>query len=86
VEPAETPGHIVRSPLVGIFHRCAPGKDAPLTEAGDRVTEGQTIGGIESMRVMNELAADASGVLLEFLVADGEAVEYGQPVAAISEP
>ena len=44
-ETAETPGHIVRSPLVGIFHRCAPGKDTPVADAGDSVTEGQTIGG-----------------------------------------
>jgi biotin carboxyl carrier protein len=35
------------------------------------------------MKVMNEIKAEASGKLVEILVANGEPVEYGQPLFVV---
>lgn len=74
--------HELRSRLVGVFRRCQPGRDRPLVSPGDPVREGQLVGYIESMRVMNDVTADVTGILDEFLVGDGEGVDYGRPIAS----
>ena len=33
---------------------------------------------IEAMKVMNEIKAETSGTIVDVLVTDGQAVEYGQ--------
>ena len=33
---------------------------------------------VEAMKVMNEIKADLSGTIIEQLVSNGQAVEYGQ--------
>jgi acetyl-CoA carboxylase biotin carboxyl carrier protein len=35
------------------------------------------------MKLMNEILADASGVVTEIYVENGQAVEYGQPLFGI---
>lgn len=78
--PAETeapPTHIIRSPLVGIFHRRANEKQAPVT-LGMAVQPGQVLGAIESMRMLYNVVADTAGVVADILVDDGQPVEYGQ--------
>ena len=40
--------------------------------------EGDTICIIEAMKLMNEIEADASGVVKAILVENGQPVEYGQ--------
>ncbi len=83
-EEAEEEGHLIRSPLVGTFWR-RPEPDAPpFVEVGDRVEEGQVLCIIESMKVMNEIRSDKSGVIQEILVEDGAPVEYGQPLFRIA--
>ena len=69
-------GTIIRSPLVGIYH----GADIL---AGDQVEEGQVLGAIEAMKLMNDIVAVCSGVVTEVLVKDQELVEYGQPLFVI---
>jgi len=85
--PAEPPpgieGHVVKSPMVGTFYR-APSPDAkPFVEAGGTVKEGETICVIEAMKLMNEIEADASGVIKAILVENGQPVEYGQALFII---
>lgn len=80
-ELAPSGGHELRSKLVGVFRRCQPGRDRPVVNPGDPVREGQLLGYIESMRVMNDVTADVTGILDEFLVGDGEGVDYGRPIA-----
>jgi len=74
-------GHELRSKLVGVFRRCQPGRDRPVVKPGDPVRDGQLVGYIESMRVMNDVTADVTGILDDFLVGDGEGVDYGRPIA-----
>lgn len=79
----EESGQIVTAPLVGIFYS-APAEDAePFVKAGDKVTKGQTLAIIEAMKLMNEIESDYAGTIVEVLVENGQAVEYGQPLFCI---
>jgi acetyl-CoA carboxylase biotin carboxyl carrier protein len=88
-KPAATPpaeptggqeGHVVKAPMVGTFYR-SPSPDAKaFVEVGQSVKEGETICIIEAMKLMNEIEADASGVVKAVLVENGQPVEYGQPL------
>lgn len=74
---------LVRSPMVGTVYRApAPGA-AAFVEVGQRVEPDSTICIIEVMKLMNSIAAGVRGVISEIVVANGEAVEYGQPLIAI---
>ncbi len=78
--PASPEGHVVKAPMVGTFYR-SPSPDAKsFVEVGQSVKEGQTICIIEAMKLMNEIEADAGGVVKAILVENGQPVEYGQPL------
>ena len=73
-------GHVVKAPMVGTFYR-SPSPDAKaFVEVGQSVKEGDTICIIEAMKLMNEIEADAGGVVKPILVENGQPVEYGQPL------
>ena len=74
-EPKPLEGSIIPAPMVGIFH-AADG----VTLVGTSVQTGQTIGSIESMRLVNAITSPVDGLLAEVLVEDGTPVEYGQPL------
>jgi len=76
-EPGQD-GHVVKAPMVGTFYR-SPSPDAKVfVEVGQTVKEGDTICIIEAMKLMNEIEADAAGVVKAILVENGQPVEYGQ--------
>jgi acetyl-CoA carboxylase biotin carboxyl carrier protein len=78
--PAGQEGHVVKAPMVGTFYR-SPSPDAKaFVEVGQSVKDGDTICIIEAMKLMNEIEADASGVVKAILVENGQPVEYGQPL------
>jgi len=79
----EPEGHVVKSPMVGTFYRAsAPGNPA-FVEVGATVKEGDTLCIIEAMKLLNEIDADASGVIKQILVENGQPVEFGQPLFVI---
>jgi acetyl-CoA carboxylase biotin carboxyl carrier protein len=81
--PAEPEGHAVKAPMVGTFYRSsAPGAQS-FVEVGQTVKSGDTLCIIEAMKLMNEIEADASGVIKAILVENGQPVEYGQPLFII---
>lgn len=80
--PAET-GTEVRAPLVGVFRSALKTGGRPLASAGEVVREGQVVGAIEALNVLNEIEASAGGRVKDILVSDGQAVEYGQPLLVI---
>ncbi|MBM3855043.1 MAG: acetyl-CoA carboxylase biotin carboxyl carrier protein [Verrucomicrobia bacterium] len=81
--PAEPEGHAVKAPMVGTFYRSsAPGAQS-FVEVGQSVKAGDTLCIIEAMKLMNEIEADASGVIKAILVENGQPVEYGQPLFLI---
>ena len=73
-------GHLVKAPMVGTFYRSASPDAKVFVEVGQAVKEGDTICIIEAMKLMNEIEADASGVVKAILVENGQPVEYGQPL------
>jgi len=66
---------LVSAPMVGIFHSAGNS----MTE-GVAVKAGQSVGAIESMKLMNDVISECDGVIAEVLVEDGLPVEYGQPL------
>ena len=81
---AEAPtGHIVKSPMVGTFYRCSAPGTPPYVEIGASVKEGDTLCIIEAMKLLNEIDADATGIVTQILVENGQPVEFGQPLFVI---
>ena len=81
--PALPEGHLVKSPMVGTFYRSnAPGAPA-FADIGTSVKKGQPVCIIEAMKLMNEIEADADGVIKAILVENGDPVEYGEPLFVI---
>ena len=71
------------SPMVGTFYT-APSVDAePFVKVGDVVKEGQTIGIVEAMKLMNEVNAGCSGIVEAIVAENEQMVEYGQPLFRI---
>lgn len=74
---------IVTAPLVGIFHTWGKPKGKALVAPGDQVKIGQLLGTIQSLNVINEVESPVAGRVIEILVQDGQAVEYGQQLITI---
>ena len=70
----------IKSPMVGTFYRSPSPEAAPFIEVGAAVTEETVVCIIEAMKVMNEIKAEVKGVIVEVLVENGKAVEFGQPM------
>jgi acetyl-CoA carboxylase biotin carboxyl carrier protein len=74
----------VTSPMVGTFYRSPAPGEAPFIEIGGRISKGDAVCIIEAMKLMNEIEAEVSGQVMEILVQNGEAVEYGQPLMRVN--
>jgi acetyl-CoA carboxylase biotin carboxyl carrier protein len=83
VEAAVPEGHIVKSPMVGTFYRSSAPGAAAFVEVGSEIKEGETLCIIEAMKLLNEIEADATGVIKKILVENGQPVEFGQPLFII---
>ncbi|MDR0233259.1 MAG: acetyl-CoA carboxylase biotin carboxyl carrier protein [Zoogloeaceae bacterium] len=76
-------GHEVKSPMVGTFYRSpSPGANA-FVEVGQTVNQGDTLCIIEAMKLLNEIEADASGVIKAILIENGQPVEFGETLFII---
>lgn len=75
--------HIITSPMVGTFYRAPDPSSPPFVEQGESIKKGQTLCIIEAMKLMNEIEADADGILEKIFIKSGKAVEYGQKLFAI---
>ncbi len=81
--PAAESGNLVTSPMVGTFYR-APAPSSPAyVEVGQQIKEGDVIGIVEAMKMMNQIESEFSGVVEAILVEDGKPVEFGQPLVRV---
>lgn len=80
---AASTDHVVTAPMIGTFYVAPAPNEPPFVVPGDMVVEGQTIGIIEAMKIMNEIASDRAGTVLEVIAGDGQTVEYGSPLIHI---
>ena len=55
----------------------------PYVSVGKRVKKGDVVCIIEAMKCMNEIQAEEDGEITAVLAANGELVEYGQPLFSI---
>jgi acetyl-CoA carboxylase biotin carboxyl carrier protein len=84
--PAAKPGGLppgvkeIKSPMVGTFYRSPSPDAAAFVDVGDKVQEDTVLCIIEAMKVMNEIKAEMKGEIVKVLAANGEAVEYGEPL------
>lgn len=67
----------VCSPIVGVFYAAPTENGEPYVTVGASVKAGQTLCIVEAMKLMNEITAEADGVIAEILVTNGQMVEYG---------
>jgi acetyl-CoA carboxylase biotin carboxyl carrier protein len=75
--------HNVKSPIVGTFYESPSPGAPPFIKPGDHVAAGQVLCIVEAMKLMNEIESDVAGEVVKALVANGQPVEYGQPLFAI---
>jgi acetyl-CoA carboxylase biotin carboxyl carrier protein len=74
---------LVKSPIVGTFYESPSPGSAPFVRMGERVQPGKVLCIIESMKLMNEIEAETSGIVESRLVMNGQPVEYGEALFAI---
>ncbi|MEK7822270.1 MAG: acetyl-CoA carboxylase biotin carboxyl carrier protein [Planctomycetota bacterium] len=70
----------IASPMVGTFYKAPTPGAEPFVGVGDMVDPETVVCVIEAMKIINEIKAELSGKVVEVLVEDGKAVEYGQPL------
>ena len=80
VVPEEVKGTVVKSPMVGTFYRSPSPGAKSFVELGQAIKPGDTLCIIEAMKLLNEIEAEVAGEIIEVLVENGQAVEYGQPL------
>jgi acetyl-CoA carboxylase biotin carboxyl carrier protein len=66
------------SPMVGTFYRAAAPESPSFVDVGKEVTEETVVCIIEAMKVMNEIKAEAKGVIAEVVAESGKPVQFGQ--------
>lgn len=72
------------SPTVGTFYQSAQPGDPPFVKVGDTVRSDTIVCIVEAMKVFNQIPAEVSGTIAKILVQDGDAVEFGQPLFAVT--
>ncbi|MGA3017630.1 MAG: acetyl-CoA carboxylase biotin carboxyl carrier protein [Bryobacteraceae bacterium] len=74
---------LVKSPIVGTFYESPSPGAAAFVRVGERVQPGKVLCIIESMKLMNEIEAETSGIIESRLVMNGQPVEYGEALFAV---
>jgi len=68
----------IKSPMIGTFYRAPSPEAAPYIEVGAEVNPDTVVCIIEAMKVMNEIKAEAKGVITQVMVENAKPVEFGQ--------
>ena len=69
--------------MVGTCYLQANPGSEPFIRLGTQVAEGQTLMIVEAMKTMNPIPSPRAGRVLEILVADGQPVEFGEPLVVL---
>ena len=78
--PAPEAGNLMKAPMVGVLYLAPSPGAKPFVGVGSRVKKGDVLCIIEAMKLMNEIAAEQDGEILEICAEDGQIVEFGQPL------
>lgn len=77
--------YIQKSPLVGTLYIANKPEDPALVSVGQRVSKGDPICIVESMKMFNPIEAHVDGVISEIYFENGQVVEFDQPIVAIKQ-
>ena len=72
--------YTITSPIVGTFYRASSPTAEPFVRVGSPVEPTTVICIIEAMKLMNEIQAETTGVVVKIYVENAQPVEYGQPL------
>jgi acetyl-CoA carboxylase biotin carboxyl carrier protein len=75
--PASSEGQPLRAPMAGTFYAAPEPGAAAFVEEGQQVSAGDVVCIIESMKMMNEIKAERSGVCVSVNAANGQPVNAG---------
>lgn len=81
---AQSAMQTMKAPMAGVFYQSPSPEALPFVNIGQQVNVGDVLCIIESMKMMNEVTATASGTIKEVFVTNAEAVSTGTPLFAIS--
>jgi acetyl-CoA carboxylase biotin carboxyl carrier protein len=73
----------IKSPMIGTFYRAPSPEAVPYVEVGTEVNPDTVVCIIEAMKVMNEIKAEAKGVITQVMLDNAKPVEFGQPLFKI---
>jgi acetyl-CoA carboxylase biotin carboxyl carrier protein len=80
----ELDGHVIAAPMVGTLY-LGPSPSSPaFVKVGQKVKRGDIVCIIEAMKVMNQIEADADGIVSSILVENAQPVQYDQPIIVLS--
>ena len=68
----------IPSPIIGTFYATPSPDSPPYVKVGDHVTPDTVVCIVEAMKVMNEIKAETTGTIEKVMVANGQAIEFGQ--------
>ncbi len=75
----------IPSPLVGVVYLAPSPESEPYVTLGQRVEKGQVVCIIDAMKMLNEVASPAAGVIGEICVENGAVVDYGACLFRLKE-
>jgi acetyl-CoA carboxylase biotin carboxyl carrier protein len=82
--PGDPPaGHVVTAPSLGTFYRAPRPGEPPFVAVGERVAVGQDLCLVEVMKLFTTVHSPVAGVVVAVHAADGDLVEFGQPLVSI---
>ena len=74
---------VIKSPMVGtVYLQPEPGANK-FVKIGDQIKLGQTLLIVEAMKTMNPIESTLQGKVIEVLIENEQAVEFGQPLMLI---
>jgi acetyl-CoA carboxylase biotin carboxyl carrier protein len=71
------------SPMVGTFYISPAPDQPPYVSVGQEVNEETVVCIIEAMKVMNEIKAETSGIIVEVFGQNGKPVDFGKPLFSV---
>lgn len=78
-------GYEQKSKIVGTLYLAADSTSAPFVTVGSKVKKGDTICIIESMKILNDIAAEADGTIVEICAENEQVVEFNQKLFVIEQ-
>ena len=82
-QEAESELPTINAPTVGTFYAATTPDDPPFVKVGQAVSPETIVCIVEAMKVFNQIPAETAGTIVEVLVENGDAVEFGQPLFRI---